>query len=168
MIQAKLLMDYVKNYKSQGFVPIPIHGVRYGVCTCHLGDECTSAGKHPIPKRSAAIEAMDDQWENWINKYPDMNLGILTGSESGLFVLDVDPRHGGNESFDALVQSIGPFPATLVAQTGGGGRHYVFKIPPGEEVRNSAGMLGQGIDIRGEGGLIVVEPSVTKGEYKWI
>ena len=162
------LMDYVLAYRSKGFIPIPIYGVRHEVCTCHLGGECTSAGKHPIPKRPAAVEATDDQWESWISKYPDMNLGILTGSESGIFVLDVDPRHGGDESFDKLVQSVGALPPTLIAQTGGGGRHYVFKIPSGMEVRNSVGTLGDGLDIRGEGGLIVVEPSVTKGEYKWL
>lgn len=168
MSRAKVLIDYVKHYRSHGFVPMPLFGIGNGVCTCHLADRCTSPGKHPIVKRQAAIVATEDQWGSWIKNHPDMNLGILTGSESGIFVLDVDPRHGGDESFEELIKSIGSLPATLVAQTGGGGRHYVFKIPSEFKVSNSAGALSEGIDIRGEGGYIVVEPSVTKGEYKWL
>ncbi len=164
----EVLMDYVKHYQSQGFVPIPLYGMRAGICTCRLGAQCTSSGKHPIIKRQTVIAAGDELWSSWIATHPSMNLGILTGSESGIFVLDVDPRHGGDESYEELIQLIGPLPVTLAAQTGGGGRHYVFKIPPGVAIKNSVGTLGEGLDVRGEGGLIVVEPSVTKGEYKWL
>ncbi|MGJ1550114.1 MULTISPECIES: bifunctional DNA primase/polymerase [Ralstonia solanacearum species complex] len=35
------------------------------------------------------------------------NVGIATGPASGLFVLDVDPGHGGDESFKHLCQEHG-------------------------------------------------------------
>lgn len=168
MSRADLLLKYVKHYQSQGLISIPLYWVINGVCACRSAGECRSPGKHPITKRSAVVSATETQWYSWVKKNPEMNLGILTGSEAGIFVLDVDPRHGGNESFEALLKVIGPMPHTLVAETGGGGRHYLFKIPHGFEIKNSAAMLGEGLDIRGEGGYIVVEPSVTKGEYKWL
>jgi putative DNA primase/helicase len=96
-----------------------------------------------------------------------MNIGILTGSETGVFVVDIDPRHHGDVSLNQLQFEHGALPKTLTAATGGGGIHYLFKIPPGVSVKNSAGKLGPGIDIRGDGGLIVVEPSRTTGDYKW-
>jgi len=96
-----------------------------------------------------------------------MNIGILTGSDTGVFVLDVDPRHGGDESLKTLEAAHGNLPITLTAKTGGGGIHYLFQIPAGQTIRNSASNLASGLDIRGEGGLIVVAPSTTQGAYSW-
>ena len=48
-------------------------------------------------------------------------------------------------------------PATRIHQTKGGGRHWVFRHAPG--VRNSGGMIAPGVDVRGEGGYIIVPPS---------
>jgi len=58
-------------------------------------------------------------------------------------------------------------PITLTANTGGGGTHYLFQIPAGSTIRNSASDIAPGIDIRGDGGLIVVAPSTTQGTYTW-
>lgn len=96
-----------------------------------------------------------------------MNIGILTGSDTGIFVVDIDPRHSGDESLKTLEATYGSLPATLSANTGGGGTHYLFQIPAGQVIRNSAGDIAPGIDMRGNGGLIVVEPSTTTGAYKW-
>jgi hypothetical protein len=96
-----------------------------------------------------------------------MNLGILTGADTGIWVLDVDPRHGGNESLAALEMEIGKLPATVSAATGGGGTHYLFRIPTGVSIKNSASKIGAGLDVRGDGGLIVVAPSRTTGDYSW-
>jgi hypothetical protein len=46
--------------------------------------------------------------------------------------------------------------------------HVFFTYPTGEEVRNSAGRLGPGLDVRGEGGYVVVPPSRTWGAYEWL
>ena len=77
MSKSKFLMDYVKEYQSQGFVPMPLFGIRGGVCTCRDADRCPSPGKHPIVKRQAAIAATQDQWDSWIKNYPDMNLSLI-------------------------------------------------------------------------------------------
>jgi hypothetical protein len=145
-----------------------MHDVVDGHCSCILGLECKSQGKHPRVKRELALTAGDQEWAVWMRRWPTMNLGLLTGYESGIFVIDVDPRHGGDQSFKKLTDELGQFPETMVAQTGGGGYHYVFQLPQGLEIKNSAGLIAPGIDIRGFGGVIVVEPSVTQGAYKWL
>ncbi len=88
------------------------------------------------------------------------NIGIITGKVSGIVVVDVDPRHGGNnEKFKDL--------GTLAVKTGGGGWHYYFRYEDG--LQNQAG-IQPGIDIRAEGGYIVVPPSVhpSGNTYEWI
>ena len=59
-------------------------------------------------------------------------------------------------------------PPSSTRRTGGGGMHVFFRYPSEKEVRNSAGWLGPGLDVRGEGGYVVVPPSRTQGVYKWI
>jgi putative DNA primase/helicase len=103
-------------------------------------------------------------WETW----EDANLGIATGKEAGIFALDVDPRKGGAEALASLEAKHGKLPETRTADTGGGGIHYLFNYPT-FPVKNSAGVLGLGLDIKGEGGAIVVAPSLhTSGRrYRW-
>lgn len=95
------------------------------------------------------------------------NLGIATG-EAKLLIVDVDPRHGGDESLRALEQENGALPQTVRARTGGGGEHIYFKNPG--DVGSSAGRLGRGLDVRGNGGYVVAPPSVHKSgrRYSWI
>ena len=84
-------------------------------------------------------------------------------------MLDVDPRHGGDETLARLEAENGALPTTLVAITGGGGQHYLYKAPA-EGFPNSAGALGPGLDTRGEGGYILLAGSnhVSGGVYEWV
>lgn len=141
---------------------VPLHDVSSGSCSC--GDaECRSGGKHP--RRSAwQHEATSDldHVAAWAEKYPTANIGIATGEPSGFFVLDVD----GDEGRASLAQ-LGEVPLTVTARTGSGGTHYLFKLP-GFHVGNSVKKIADGIDIRGTGGQIVVQPSRSaKGAYVW-
>lgn len=100
-----------------------------------------------------------------ITKYYTLNpthgVCIVTGQESGLFVLDIDPDHEGDDSLRSLEAKYGELPDTVESITGGDGRHLFFKWPAEGEIRNSAsGALGVGIDVRGTGGQVVVAPSV--------
>ncbi len=103
----------------------------------------------------------------WFARWPDANIGIVTGEISNLIVLDVDPKHGGDDSLVELERRFGPLPETVEAHTGGGGRHLYF-AHPGSFVPNRAG-LAQGIDLRGDGGYIVGPPSLhPSGQlYAW-
>jgi len=94
------------------------------------------------------------------------NIGIVTGKISGLCVLDVDRKSGGLETLELLTAEFGPLPETPTVVTGGGGRHFYFAA---HGIRNSAGVLGDGLDIRGEGGYVVCPPSIHENgtSYKW-
>jgi len=118
--------------------------------------------EHGFCDASTDAARVSDWWTQW----PDANIGIPTGLASGWLVLDVDPRNGGDETLEALITRRGRLPETAEQLTGGGGRHIVFRHPGGE-VR--CGKLGTGIDLKGEGGYVVVAPSVHPSgkPYRW-
>jgi hypothetical protein len=105
----------------------------------------------------------------WWRRWPDANVGIRTGAASGLLVLDVDTPKGGAGSLAELERRHGALPKTARVLTGGGGQHVYF-AHPGQTVRNSAGQLGDGLDVRADGGYVVAPPSVHASgrRYQWM
>jgi hypothetical protein len=103
----------------------------------------------------------------WFTHWPEANLAVVTGIQSGLVVLDVDAAHGGVENLAALEDRHGELPATLEAITGGGGRHLYFGHPGGFVPNRVA--IEPGLDLRGDGGYVVVPPSVHPSgrPYAW-
>lgn len=109
--------------------------------------------------------------KGWWDRWPDANIGIPTGLRTGFDVLDCDiPKEGetfqsGRATLAAWEREHGAI-QTLMAETGGGGLHLFFKHDP--RIRNSAKRM-EGIDVRGEGGYVVVAPSVHKSgkTYRW-
>jgi hypothetical protein len=155
-----------------GHPVLPLHSVvrmangRF-VCTCgKLG--CRSPGKHPHGGlvRNGSINATADSLliDHWWTAVEYANIGVATGE---LVVLDVDPRHDGDHTLRVLEDKHGPLPPTWRSITGSGGEHVFFTTPVG--IPNSEGKVGEGLDIRGTGGLIVAPPSlhVSGREYAW-
>lgn len=101
---------------------------------------------------------------DWWNRWPNANIGVPT--ENSL-VVDIDSAKGEN-SLRALEEEFGPLPRTLQSSTGEG-RHLWF-APNGTAIRNSAGKLGEGIDVRGIGGYVVAPPSIHESgkRYEWV
>lgn len=115
------------------------------------------------------VLATDDisQIKRWWTIWPNANIGIATGKESGIFVVDVDPKNRGDETLGALLKE-NNFPETLKVRTGSGGSHIFFKCD--RAIRSSNGKkLGQGIDLKAEGGYIVAARSVHPNgkQYVW-
>lgn len=110
-----------------------------------------------------------EQIRKWWNRWPRANIGGATGSASGRVALDVDVKNGapGLDSLQALVDELGEaILDTAVVQTPSGGLHHIYR-QNGEVIRNSAGKLGPGLDVRGDGGYILLPGSRTaEGEYK--
>ncbi len=165
--------------KAEGLRLLVLHGIAQdGKCTCADRDKPNherTAGKHPVNKNWQNAPQMTDEeieaaWPEtgWRSVY---NIGVATGRDSNLFVLDIDTDNGGGESVRKLQEQNAPLETNWAQQTGSGGYHLGWDLPPDFEPTNRRGGLKEyaGLDIRGQGGLIVVAPSVSgKGPYKWL
>ncbi|WP_224240202.1 bifunctional DNA primase/polymerase [Hyalangium gracile] len=160
-----------RRLTEQGLKVIAGNGLRRGSCTCSLGPECKSPGKHPwFTEWTTRMRDLDDQCA-FIDRRPpgEVNIGVLAGAASGVIVLDVDPRNGGNESLAALEKKHGQLPLTVESRTGGGGKHYYFRVSGRPVPVGSNGKIAPGIDIKGDRGYVVAPPSVSgSGPYTWI
>lgn len=167
-------LEYALRYAALGWLVFPCHSITNGSCTCGEA-KCTSPGKHPIRqlvsdglKSARKTEAMIKAWWGPSNA-PHANVAIRTGPESGFWVLDIDPPKGGEDSLEKLLEKYGGLPDTAEAITGSGGRHILFAYPEGRRIGSSTNKLGPGLDIRGEGGYIIAEPSlhISGQGYIW-
>ena len=156
---------------AKGFQVFPCHTPQFTAdrvrCSCKK-TSCGNVGKHPRTLHGFKDATTDpDQIRKWWEMWPEANLAIATGDP--VVVLDVDPRHGGDESFRDLEQEHGKLPVTVVVKTGGGGWHHWFRPPDGIEIRNSEGVVGPGLDVRGVGGYALVPPSLhaSGSRYTW-
>jgi putative DNA primase/helicase len=96
---------------------------------------------------------------DWWTRWPDANVGIVTGSDSGIVVLDVDRKHGVDGVVAALELDL---PETLVVRTPSGGFHQFFSLPEGVKVPRRIGVR-PGLDILGDGGYVVAAGSIIDG-----
>jgi putative DNA primase/helicase len=109
-------------------------------------------GKRPMRKGWSRETPADlDETVKWAT---DGDVGIRTGQVSGVVVVDVD-------------QPTIPhwLPATVTAQTPGGGFHLYFKAPD-HPVKNAV-RFASGCDIRADGGQCVY-PGSAQGAYRWL
>jgi len=112
----------------------------------------TQNGFHDASKEPEAIKTL---WNNRTN----YNLGIATGEVSGFWVLDIDAEKGGFKWLEEYENKYGSLPETLTTNTGGGGKHYLFKIPRDVKIGCTSDKIAKGVDTRGNGGYIVAPPS---------
>ena len=136
---------------------------------------------HPLKPRSkvpATEHGMNDATSDlarvfrWWEGHPRHNIGISCEA-SGLVVIDVDPRHGGDDSLHDLIVELGPLPPTVESLSGGGGQHLVFRNPGGSfarEITPTGQPRGKtsGVDIKASG-YIVAPPSThpSGAQYEW-
>jgi len=133
---------------------------------------CGPQAKTPLLKGWPTLASSDPATiQKWDVKYPGCNWGVATGRVSGLFVLDVDSEKG-RASLATLEAHHRPLPPTLTSRTGrvDGGEHGYFFCPEGAIIRCSTGKIGEGLDVRGDGGYAIVPPSVHESgrAYEWI
>ncbi len=129
------------------------------------GSKCPIKGSHGLRDATDDPDTTRVRWQ----RTPQTNIGAATGSRSGFWVLDVD-LPDGPDSLGALEAEHDPLPITIEASTPRGGRHlYWIWSADGPEIRNSAGRIGTGLDVRGEGGSIILPPSVLADgrRYRW-
>lgn len=107
-------------------------------------------------------------------RYPEANVGISCGRASGLLVIECDTPEGhdvdGIAEMRDLIARHGPLPDTIEAQSPTGSWHLYFHYPAHTDVPNSSGHVSPGIDVRGEGGMVIGVPSIRPGKsepYRW-
>jgi uncharacterized protein YdaU (DUF1376 family) len=152
---------------NRGYRVFTVCGIKGEYCACG-NPACRSPGKHPSikdwqQKASSDPIVVDRFW----TQLPDANIGVATGQESGVVVLDIDGQEG-EATLKRLIETHGELPGTLTATTGRG-RHLYFQAPD-IPIRNGVGKLGPGLDIRGEGGYVVAPPSQhhSGATYEWV
>lgn len=118
-------------------------------------------GKIPVLDGWTTLPPADEATvRGWLAK--KYNLGLRTGARSGIIVIDDDrAKHGETE------YAMPPTGLSVTSPTGS--RHAYYRAPspcPG----NSASKLAPHVDVRGEGGQVVIPPSIhpeAKEEYRW-
>jgi len=168
-IQTPTTVETALAYAAKGYRVLRVYGIHGGQCGCRKGPKCQTPGKHPVGKDWTSKATTDETTiRKWFEKRPDYNVGIATGEASGIIVLDMDPRNGGNDSWRQLMEKGPKRRPTPQQVSGGDGRHYVFRHPGGY-VTSGNGVL-PGIDVKADGGMFVVEPSrhASGGRYRWV
>ncbi|MBE7507977.1 MAG: bifunctional DNA primase/polymerase [Planctomycetia bacterium] len=164
------MLPYALEYAARGWPVFPLHEAHNGACTCGKSN-CKSIAKHPRTPNGVRDATVDEaKILQWFKQWPTANIGIATGAESGIGVIDIDPRHGGDANITALEKTCGPLPATVTVKTGSDGRHGYFQHHGGE-IRNARDIGGaRGVDVRGDGGYVVAPPSIhaNGNRYEWI
>lgn len=157
------------QYIKRGWPVFPLHSIQEPErCTCGKTD-CSKPGKHPRTQHGLKEATTEPaKISEWWSSRPNTNIGVLTGPVSNLLVIDID-EEDGQRSIEALGSRFGSLPITLESRTGRG-RHLYFRYPPGGNIRNSTGKLGEGLDVRAEGGYVVAPPSVHASgkNYQWV
>jgi len=145
------------TYAARGWHVLPLHNPSPdGGCSCGAAD-CSSVGKHPRTKHGLNDATTDPAKINeWWDRWPSANVGIRTGTVSGVFVLDVD----SDEAAAALKASGRTAPKDALRQRTGRGWQVFFSLPDDFAVKTTAGVVADQVDIRGEGGYVVVAPSL--------
>jgi hypothetical protein len=124
---AKSCLEAALDYARRGWPVFPVWWAEDGRCACGKA-KCQHPAKHPLGKlapngRNSATKDLETI-ERWWGEYPKANIGIPTGPESGLVILDEDPRNGGDIS-----KLPGNMPFTPTVFTGGDGEHFYLKHP---------------------------------------
>lgn len=168
-------------YANHGWLVLPCHGiVNGGRCTCNSPHaEPKDVGKHPSISEWNTRATNDVKIvERWWETMPDGNVGVYAQG-SGMLVIDIDPRSGGDKSFEdflALVE--GNLPQTVEAYTGSyvynnkasRGRHLFYKCDPSESLLGNLKALGlPGVDIKHNGYVLVAPSRHFSGvTYEWV
>lgn len=145
-----------------------------GHCSCPKDKDCgKNQFKHPhaglCPKGVHSATTDKSRILQWLKTGLSLNWGLATGKPlpggDYLVVLDCDPRNGSDDTLEDLQATNGKLPRTPMQNTGGGGQHYVFRV----DRDTPTSKPGAGLDLKGNGGYIVVEPSVhySGNSYIW-
>jgi putative DNA primase/helicase len=160
------ILNAALDYARRGIPVFPCHPHTKHPLTKKDIDPSTGID---IPNSGGFRKATTDQVQirSWWREFPNAMIGVPTGSRSGFWALDPDApdepgKPDGRLSLATLQDQHGKLPATHTHLTPGGGKHLLFKWLDDKPVTNREGAIAKkGINVRGEGGYIVMPPSVS-------
>lgn len=161
-------INYALLYARRSWPVFPLFGVTENGCECRrsaCAEDRSKWGKHPRTMSGFKDATVDEQQiREWWSMWPNSNVGVATGG--GLVAVDVDPRHGGEETIERLAEER-TFPRAPTVATGGGGLHFYFA---GDLARGGIDALGPGVDVKATGGYVVMPPSLhgSGQRYAWL
>ena len=104
--------------------------------------------------------------QDWERQFPNCNWGVSTGNGSGIFVVDFDGADGQKAIEQFTLRYGSEWLQTRTAKTPRGVHLWYAWPDDGQtKIRNSAGKIHDGVDVRGEGGYVMVPPSIHPSEY---
>ncbi|WP_306132156.1 bifunctional DNA primase/polymerase [Roseivivax marinus] len=162
----KKLLSAALDYAENGYPVFPammVEGQKKPLVKWGKGED-----GHPILRmRRATTDPVTIK--AWWARWPLAMIGMPTGERSGVVVLDVDRKCGVDGLANLRVAGLDPFTITpIIALTPSGGLHFFMRYSG--PLKNSAGLLAAGVDVRGDGGYIVLPPSlpsIERDEYQW-
>jgi putative DNA primase/helicase len=170
------LLKSALQYANLGWKVLPLHHIENGKCTCN-GQKGCKPGKHPrwhkddLTNGLTSSSTDEEQIKTWWKRWPNANIGVVTGGATGIFALDVDidDEKNGLDTLKDLMKKHGELPFTVTSKTGSGGLHILFKYPKWD-ISNSVEKVAGGIDIRGDRGYFVAYPSnhISGNSYEWM
>lgn len=175
MTDAPLMLEPALRLAAFGWPVFPCNWRQGGKAKAPLvaGADKGPGGK-PVPKTGGLYRATTDQVQirEWWHRWPLALIGVPMGRPSGVFAIDLDPKgETAADTLARLIEAVGALPPGPVSQTQSGGRHLFFALPRDEAElpRNSAKRLDN-IDWRGDGGYVVVPPSMLSDgkAYRWL
>jgi hypothetical protein len=173
MSRGDKMLDAAFPYAAAGIAIFPCEPANKEPCGCLVGRDKDSQGRW-VPKSGGVKKATRDPAliESWWRLRPDAMIGAATGAISGFFVVDPDkPKPvargpldaqtpDGVAAWDELKRAQGARGPTIEVTTPSGGRHIWFRWDPTRPVTNREGALsGLGINVRGNGGYVILPPS---------
>lgn len=174
-----LSLEALLALTAKGLYVFPVHGITGGSCTCgksHPND--SSAGKHPLTNNGMADATQDaGVISYWYSLFPDCNWAVNL-KLSGLMVFDIDPRNGGDTSWDSfeawLTEPLGQSWAVLTGEQEVGdrsmrGMHLYYRVPEETQLRGTLGTDAPGIDIKHNGYVLLPGSRHISGVcYEWL
>lgn len=161
-------LDHATAYAARGWQSFVLSAEKIPLRNCEpcAAGECnrdtctclTCHGFYAATSDTRRLEAM-------FRRHPDNPVAIRTGAQSGIVVVEVDPKNGGLDTL-ARLDERGILPGTLMAQSGGGGVHLYYQHP-GYLTAGAANKLGPGVDVKADGGYVVAPPSLHRSGHRY-
>jgi hypothetical protein len=132
----------------------------------HSGADCDHLMCHAFYAATSEVS----QLEKMFTSRPGAQLALRTGAPSGVVVVDAEGSDDGKGDGRTGVETLEDWDwwgDTLKARTGGGGLHLFYAYDPANGKVTSRNRVASNIDIKGEGGYVVLSPAEGRTWMNW-